>query len=31
MAVDGSGCLQMALGGFKWFSDICSFNSYGRL
>ena len=31
MAVDGSGCLQMVLGGFRWFSEICSFSSYGEI
>ena len=23
-------CLQIVLGGFRWFSDICSFSSYGE-
>ena len=31
MAVDGSGCLQMVLGGFRWFSEICSFSSYDEI
>ena len=30
MAEDGSGCLQMVLGGFRWFSEICSFRRYGE-
>ena len=29
--VDGFGCFQMALGGFRWFSVICSFSSYGKI
>ena len=24
-------CLQIVLGGFRWFSDICSFSSYGEI
>ena len=31
MAVDGFGCLQMALGGLRWRSEICSFSSYGEI
>ena len=31
MAVDGFGCLQMVLGGFKCFSAISSFRSYGEI
>ena len=31
MVVDGFGCLQMVLGGFRCFSVICSFNSYGDI
>ena len=31
MAVDGFGCLQMVLGGFRWLSDICSFSSYSEI
>ena len=30
-AVDGFGCLQMVLGGFRWFSEIFSFSSYGEI
>ena len=30
MVVDGFGCFQMALGGFRWFSVICSFSSYSE-
>ena len=30
-AVDGFGCLQMVLGGFRWFSEICSSSSYGEI
>ena len=29
--MDGFGCLQMVLGGFRWFSEIYSFNSYGEI
>ena len=28
---DGFGCLQMVLDGFGWFSEICSFSSYGEI
>ena len=28
MAVDGLKSLQIVLGGFRWFSEICSFSSY---
>ena len=28
MIVNGFGCLEMALGSFRWFSMICSFSSY---
>ena len=31
MVVDGFGCLQMVLGGFRWFSEIFSFSSYGEI
>ena len=31
MIVDGFGCLQIVLGGFRWFSVICSFSSYGEI
>ena len=31
MVVDGFGCLQIDLGGFRWFSEICSFSSYGEI
>ena len=31
MVVDGFGCLQMALDGFRWFSVICSFSSYSEI
>ena len=31
MAVDGFGYLQMVLGGFRWFSEIFSFSSYGEI
>ena len=31
MVTDGFGCLQMVLGGFRWFSGICSFNRYGEI
>ena len=31
MAVDGFGCLQIVLNGFRWFSEICSFSSYGKI
>ena len=31
MAVDGFGCLQIVLDGFRWFSEICSFSSYGKI
>ena len=27
----GLGCLQIVLGGFGWFSEICSFTSYGEI
>ena len=30
MAADGFWCLQMVFGGFRWFSKICSFSSYGE-
>ena len=30
MVVDGFGCFQMALSGFRWFSVICSFSSYSE-
>ena len=31
MVVDGFGCLQMVLGGFRWFLEIYSFSSYGEI
>ena len=31
MVVDGFGCLQMVFGGFRSFSVICSFSSYGEI
>ena len=31
MTVDDFGCLQIVLGGFGWFSEICSFTSYGEI
>ena len=31
MVVDGLGYFQMVLGGFRWFSVICSFSSYGKI
>ena len=31
MAVNGFGCLQIVLGGFEWFSEICGFSSYGEI
>ena len=31
LIVDGFGCLQMVLGGFRWFSEICSFSSCGKI
>ena len=31
MIVDGFGCLQMVLGGFRRFSVICSFSNYGEI
>ena len=31
MIVDGFGCLKMVLGGFRWFSVIYSFTSYGEI
>ena len=31
MIVDGFGCLQMVLGGFRWFSVFCSFSSYREI
>ena len=31
MVVDGFGCLQMVLGGFRWFSVICSCSNYCQL
>ena len=31
MAVDAFGPLQMALGGFRWLSETCSFNSHGEI
>ena len=31
MIVDGFGCLQMVLGGFRWFSVTCSFSGYGEI
>ena len=31
MVVDGIGCLQIVLGGFKWFSIIYSVSSYGGI
>ena len=31
MVADGFGRLQMALGGFRWFPEICSFSSYGKI
>ena len=29
MVVDGFGCFQMVLGGFRWLLEICSFSTYG--
>ena len=31
MAVHGFGCLRMAFGRFRWFSEICSLGSYGEI
>ena len=31
MAVDGLKSLQIVLGGFRWFSEICSFSSYSEI
>ena len=31
MVVDGFGCLQMVLSGFRWFSEISSFSSYCKI
>ena len=31
MVVNDFGCLEMVLGGFRWFSVICSFSSYGEI
>ena len=31
MVVDGFGCLQIVLGGVKWFSEIRSFSSYSEI
>ena len=31
MVVDGFGCLQIVLGGFKWFSMAYSFSNYGEI
>ena len=31
IAVDGFGCLQIVLCGFRWFLEICSFSSYGEI
>ena len=31
MAVDGFGCLQIVLCGFRWVLEICSFSSYGEI
>ena len=31
MNVDGFGCLQMVLGEFRWFSEICYFSSYDEI
>ena len=31
MVVKSFGCLDMILGGFRWFSVICSFSSYGEI
>ena len=31
MAVHGFGCLQMAFGRFRWFSEIWSLGSYGEI
>ena len=31
MVADGFGCLQMVLSGFRWFSEIFSFSSYGEI
>ena len=31
MVVDGFGCLQMVLGGFRWLPEIYSFSSYGKI
>ena len=30
VVVDGFGCFQIVLGGFKWFSMSYSFSSYGE-
>ena len=31
IAVDGFGCLQIVLCGFRWFLEIFSFSSYGEI
>ena len=31
MVVDGFECLQIVLGGFRWFSEIFSFSSYDEI
>ena len=31
MAVDGFGCLQIVLDGFRWFSEIYCFSSYSKI
>ena len=31
IVVDGFWCLQMVLGGFRWFVVISSFSSYGEI
>ena len=31
MVVDGFGCVQMVLSGFRWFSEIYRFSSYGEI
>ena len=31
MVADDFACLQMALGGFRWFSVICNSSSYSEI
>ena len=31
MVVDGFGCLQIVLGGFRWFPEICTFSRYREI